>query len=81
MYAWNRHIQDIKLIPGTVLIVQGTRDKVVDWKYNIPFLEQKIETVTVAWLEGVGHQLVNARPTVRAEVFELINTYLEHGKN
>jgi alpha-beta hydrolase superfamily lysophospholipase len=81
LYAWNRNIQDIAMIPGTVLIVQGTRDKVVDWKYNIPFLEQKIETVTVAWLEGLGHQLVNARPTIRAEVFKLMNAYLEDGKN
>jgi alpha-beta hydrolase superfamily lysophospholipase len=81
LYAWNRRIQETSTIPGTVLIIQGTHDKVVDWKYNIPFLEQKIETVTVTWLEDVGHQLVNARPAIRAGVFELMNAYLKHTKN
>ena len=80
LYAWNRRIQDIETIPGSVFVIQGTRDTVVDWKYNLQFLTQKIEAVPVQRLEDVGHQLVNALPAIRAEVFDMMNTYLESGK-
>lgn len=78
LYEWERQIGKVSPISHAVLIIQGTHDTVVDEKYNIPFLQQKIEGVTVKWIKNARHQLLNENPVIRAEVFNTINTYLKN---
>lgn len=81
LYRWNQHIQELPVAPVDVLILQGTRDTVVDWEYNIPFLEQKLEKVRVVWIEEAGHQLVNEIPVLREQVFQIINNSFGNSSN
>lgn len=80
LHDWNRKIQVVPEMTIPVLIIQGTRDSVVDWKYNIPFLQQKIARADVKWIQDAGHQLFNGMPEIQLEVFESVNGYLA-GKN
>lgn len=76
LYAWNKRVQRYETTPQPALIVQGTEDNIVDWKYNIPFLQRKLGPVSVVWIPGARHQLINERSDLRAEVFSEIEDYL-----
>lgn len=58
-YAWNREVRDYTEISAPVTIIQGTRDTVVDWRYNIPFLQRKIRGAEVVYIKKARHQLMN----------------------
>ncbi|OQY11052.1 MAG: hypothetical protein B6I30_07770 [Desulfobacteraceae bacterium 4572_187] len=77
IYKWDKRIKGYKSIPKPVLVIQGTGDKVVDWKYNIEFLEKKLTRMKVKWIQNAKHQLLNEKEPVRSEVLEIITEYLE----
>lgn len=77
LYAWEEDIRDLPPQPQPVLIVQGTRDSVVDADHNVPFLQQKFPHATVRWIDDGRHQLVNERRELQQQVFDAISAYLE----
>lgn len=77
LIKWNKKIKQYEVLQRTIYIIQGTKDSVVDWKYNIKFLKKKIGTVNLKMVENAKHQLVNENALIRAEVFEEIQNYLE----
>jgi alpha-beta hydrolase superfamily lysophospholipase len=77
LHRWYQRIQDVPGLPVDVLILQGTRDTVVDWEYNIPFLDRKLTRTQVLWIEGGGHQLLNETPAIREKVLQAIKSSLE----
>ncbi len=78
LYEWDHEIQDAAVIDFPVLIVQGTDDKVVDWKYNLSFLQKKMPRAHIKLVGKAGHYLINEMPDVRAEVFRAVNVYLRN---
>jgi len=56
-------------------VIQGTGDKVVDWKYNIEFLEKKLSKMEVKWIQNAKHQLLNEKESVKSEVLNSITKY------
>ena len=77
VYEWNKDIHKMNRLRLPLLIIQGTDDSVVDWEYNIPFLQEKIEGVSVKLIKNAEHQLIYEPLTIRKEVFRDINEYLE----
>ena len=69
-YAWNKGIKNYESISVPVTVIQGTRDDVVDWRHNIPFLKKKIPDLKVIYIRKARHQLMN-----EAEPF--LNEFLE----
>ena len=80
LYSWNRKIAQTAPVSQAVCILQGTRDNVVDWKYNLPFLQEKLTGATVKTFQNAKHHLPNESLPIRTQVFESINAYLEYGK-
>jgi alpha-beta hydrolase superfamily lysophospholipase len=66
IYKWDKRI-----------VIQGTGDKVVDWKYNIEFLKKKLSGMEVKWIQNARHQLLNENEPIKSEVLEIITEYLE----
>jgi alpha-beta hydrolase superfamily lysophospholipase len=77
LFEWDREIQDTVLIESPVLIIQGKKDNVVDWEYNLPFLQEKIPQAHIVLIDKAGHYLINESPEIHAEVFDTINAYLK----
>ena len=77
LYAWNDRLAGYKKIDVPVLIVQGTEDRVVDWRYNIAALQSQFAAVRPVWIEGGRHQLFNESPLIRAQVLRAVCTYLK----
>jgi len=78
LYKWDRRIKGYKPVSKPVFVIQGTGDKVVDWKYNIEFLEKKLSKMEVKWIQNAKHQLLNENESVKSEVLNSITKYLEN---
>ncbi len=77
LYAWNDRMAGYEKLAKPVMVVQGTKDSVVDWRYNIAALQRKFSTVRLVWIEGGRHQLFNESPLIRAEVLQAVSLFLK----
>lgn len=76
VFDWNKQVQTLPPIMYPALIIQGKQDDVVAWEYNIRFLQTKLPQAEIYWVDEAGHQLANSPNPIRAEVFQVITTYL-----
>ena len=79
LFAWNESIEQIKPISHPVILLQGRQDTVVDWEFNITFLQQKNNMAQVKWFANGRHHLLNETETIRLEVLKTIGDYLQTG--
>lgn len=59
-----------------LLLIQGTGDTTVDWRYNIPHIMEKFPQAQVHYLQGARHHLANESEQYQQEIFGLIDGYL-----
>ncbi|MEZ0374109.1 MAG: alpha/beta hydrolase [Candidatus Sericytochromatia bacterium] len=79
LIQWNEHVIESYPPSNTpLLILQGTEDTVVDWKFNLPFLQRKFLHTRVEILTGARHDLLWEAPAIREQVFERILDFLNH---
>lgn len=76
LYNWNERFETYGCSNAPLLVVQGTDDRVVDWRYNIALLKEKYSALTVKWIENGRHQLLNESHAIREEVLRSISSYL-----
>ena len=77
LYRWVDEAETYPAWPGSMLILQGDQDNIVDWEYNLEFLSDKITHSEIRIIPGANHQLANERKELRSEVFALIFAYLD----
>ncbi|GGY83869.1 hypothetical protein GCM10011613_30970 [Cellvibrio zantedeschiae] len=75
MKAWHEMVLHFAPLQNECLIVQGTDDMTVDWRYNLPLLQQKLPNAKIALIADAGHQLVNESDLYRSQVFAAIKQY------
>jgi alpha-beta hydrolase superfamily lysophospholipase len=75
MKSWHKVFLGLPPLQKAILVVQGTADMTVDWKYNIPLIQKKLPNVKVAYIEDAGHQLVNESEYYRRAVFAAIEQH------
>lgn len=74
---WNEHvIESYPPTPLPLLILQGTEDTVVDWAYNLPFLQRKFPNAQIQYLPGANHDLLWESPDIRETVFTNLLSFL-----
>jgi len=76
MFEWNERYAEAKHIERPILIIQGTKDNIVDWRYNVPIIMSKFRDCDVELIENARHELFNESQQYRDEVFSLIKEYL-----
>lgn len=76
MKAWDKQFRTYSPQKKELLIVQGTGDMTVDWRYNLPTIQQKLPNAKVVMINDAGHQLVNESDPYLKQVFAAISSYL-----
>jgi alpha-beta hydrolase superfamily lysophospholipase len=76
LVAWNKRIVEYDPSTEPIMIVQGTADTTVDWKYNLDFIKEKFPRADIVMIEGGGHHLINETPAIRTKVLQLIADYI-----
>ncbi|MFW6366215.1 MAG: alpha/beta hydrolase, partial [Spirochaetota bacterium] len=69
---WNDRIVAYPPLDADLTVFQGTKDTVVDWRYSVDFLRNKIPGTDVHMVEGARHCLQYERDEVRKRFFELL---------
>lgn len=75
---WNKKIQEYHSSKKFIYLIQGNRDKTVDWKYNVQFLQRKFDNLQIVQIDQGRHELFNETPHIRDIVFSRILYSLEH---
>ena len=73
---WIEYIHRLPQCPVPVFIVQGGQDKTVNGQYNVEFIKQKFNVMSVLWLEEAGHQLANESSCFRQQITEYLQKFL-----
>lgn len=73
---WNERIQNYPPNQRPLVIIQGKRDSIVDWEYNLQFLVTKFPNARVVIIDDGEHQLLNEGPDLRAKVLGIIDETL-----
>ncbi|MDF7799970.1 alpha/beta hydrolase [Pontiellaceae bacterium B1224] len=76
LYHWEKKTHAYPEWPGSLCVIQGTDDDIVDWNYNLEFLQTKIAQPEIHMLPEARHQLLNEKESIRKQVLELIFNYL-----
>lgn len=69
-FRWVDSIKDMTTQELPLVIIQGTKDKVVDWKYNLRWFERKIKGLKVVKINGARHHLLKESLKYRLKCFE-----------
>ena len=70
--AMRRWVHEFRSHPVTdfaPVIIQGTADKTVDWKWNVPMIREKFPAAQLHVIEGARHHLANEANDLRERVF------------
>lgn len=76
LYAWNKVIEKRKPVSSELLVIQGTTDGTVDWRYNLKFLKKKFPNSQIVKVEKGRHHLLNETPFYAKKAFSLIEKHL-----
>jgi len=76
VFRWEKKICTAGVSDKPLLIVQGTADTTVAWKYNLDFIRSKFKNSDVEFVENAQHEFFNEAKQYRDQVFELIRDYL-----
>ena len=75
-HEWEKSMRWKPVLNKSVVVVQGTSDTTVDWRYNIRFLEKKMRAVKVYYIPHARHQLHNEREDLRKNVINYVKMEL-----
>ncbi len=74
---WLSDLQPHDLGVGPALVIQGDADGTVDWRYNMPFIDQLFPGSQIEYLHGAGHQLANELAAIRAGYLQRVEDWLK----
>jgi alpha-beta hydrolase superfamily lysophospholipase len=76
LISWNKRVEKMKKIDKSILVIQGTSDNVVAWKYNLPVLKTLFK-MEKSLISGSRHHLHNECSFFRRKTLELAGEYLK----
>lgn len=76
LYAWNKLIEQRKPVDESILVIQGTSDGTVDWRYNLKFINKKFPNSVTHRINNGRHHLLNETNPYKQKTFDLIDTQL-----
>lgn len=77
MKDWLDRFDAQKPLAISSLLVQGEQDTTVDWRYNIPHIQQKLPGAQLHYLGDARHHLANESAGIRDRLWHILKSYLE----
>jgi len=75
LLEWNKNMLARGPSDRKIKVVQGTKDGVVDWKYNLEFIKSKFTAVEIELIKNADHNLCNEIEPFRKMTLDIINSY------
>ncbi len=75
-FAWFDRAQHYGPIAAPLLVIQGDRDDTVDWRYNLPFLQNHFVQSRIEVIPGARHHLPNESENYREHMLKELTEFL-----
>jgi alpha-beta hydrolase superfamily lysophospholipase len=75
-YRWFDRIAAYPVCHLSLFVIQGSGDKVVDWRFNLPWLENKVKGVTIVTIPKARHHLLNESMEYRTACLDTLRYFL-----
>ncbi|NPV02306.1 MAG: alpha/beta hydrolase [Brevinematales bacterium] len=76
LIRWNERIERLPRNDKEILVIQGDKDWVVDYKYNLAFLAEKFPNMRLKVMSGSKHDVLNETYGIRHAAYETIVNFL-----
>lgn len=76
LHQWVETFESQPAVATPTLIIQGTADAVVDWRYNISAIKQHFPNHQVNFVKGAMHHLANEADPWRQAIYNGIGQFL-----
>lgn len=76
LISWQKDARKKAPSDKKIVVIQGKKDKTVDWEKNLKFVYEKFPNHEVHYVSDAEHHLVNEREDIRNRIFELIEETL-----
>ncbi len=80
MHSWAESLKKATPVDHSVLVIQGTGDTTVDWRWNMPLIAEKFPDASVRYIEGGLHHLVNEAEPWRGAIYDALCDFLQDKK-
>ena len=78
LFEWNKRLDAYDFPDRPVAVIQGGRDGVVDWRYNVPFLRTAFPSMDYYFFEDGRHDLLNEIEEIRSPVLDAISDIMQN---
>lgn len=75
MAQWHRFFLRAEPMQRPMLVVQGTGDMTVAWRYNLRQIRKKLPAAEIHMIDDAGHQLINESPEYRDKLLEIVRKW------
>lgn len=73
LFKWNEKLVSLKTkIDREILVFQGKKDTVVEWEYNMEFIEQLCPNAGIVYFETAKHEIFKETEDIRNKMFDAI---------
>ena len=69
MRQWINAMREHPVSDFAPVVIQGSADETVDWKWNIPLIREKFPRAEFITISGARHHLANETPQLREQIF------------
>lgn len=73
MVSWMQRLENLADSDLELLLVQGTSDATVDWKYNLQVIKKKFRA-KIVHIDGARHHLVNESAALRKKILNFMSS-------
>jgi alpha-beta hydrolase superfamily lysophospholipase len=73
VYRWDKIISQAKFKDEKIIILQGTEDETLDWKYNLKFFKNRFKSVEIHKIDGAYHHLANESEPYNSVVYSILD--------
>lgn len=77
LLRWIAEVETAQAFEDNMLIVQGTGDQTVNWRYNMGVMESLCPNAQLRLIRDARHHLVNEAEPYRGKVYKAIDAYLK----
>jgi alpha-beta hydrolase superfamily lysophospholipase len=75
MAKWHQFFLRAKPLQRPMLVIQGTGDMTVAWRYNLRQIRKKLPGAKIEMIEKAGHQLINESPEYRDKLLDIVRAW------
>lgn len=75
MAQWHDYFLQAPPLRRPLLVVQGTGDMTLAWRYNLKQIRKKLFGAEIRMIEGAGHQLINESAVYRDQLLAIVRDW------